>query len=33
MKYGHVCMSGYFDSGYTGDRGDRKSTAGSCTFV
>jgi len=32
-KYGHVHIFGYFDSGYAGDRGDRKSTTGYCTFV
>ena len=29
----HVRIFGYSDSGYAGDRGDRKSTAGYCTFV
>jgi len=24
-KYGHVHVSGYSDSGYVGDRGDKKS--------
>ena len=32
-KHGHVSISGYSDSGYAGDRGDRKSTTGYCTFV
>jgi len=27
-KHGHVCISGYSDSGYAGGRGDRKSTIG-----
>ena len=27
-KYGHVHVSGYSDSGYAGDREDRKSTTG-----
>jgi len=31
-KYGHVRSSGYSDSD-AGDRGDRKSTTGYCTFV
>jgi len=33
MKHGHICIFGYSDSGYTGDRGDRKSLTGYCTFV
>ena len=32
-KHGDVRISGYFNSGYAGDRGDRKSTMGYCTFV
>ena len=32
-KYGHVRIFGYSDSGYTGDKGNRKSTTGYCTFV
>jgi len=32
-KHGHVHISGYSDSGYVGDRGDRKSTTGYCSFV
>ena len=32
-KHRHVCISGYSNSGYVGDRGDRKSTTGYCTFV
>jgi len=32
-KHGHVYISRYSDSGYVGDRGDRKSTTGYCTFV
>ena len=32
-KYGHVHVSGYSDSGYAGDREDRKSTTGHCTFI
>ena len=32
-KYGHVRISGYSDSSYAGDKGDRKSTTGYCTFV
>ena len=27
-KHGHMYISGYSDSGYAGDRGDRKSTLG-----
>jgi len=30
-KHGHVHISGYSDSGYAGDRGDRKSTTDYCT--
>jgi len=33
LKHGHVRISGYSNSGYTGDRGGRKSTIGYCTFV
>jgi len=32
-KYRHVRISEYSDSGYAGDRGDRKSNTGYCTFV
>jgi len=32
-KYRHVHISGYSDSGYDGDRGNKKSTIGCCTFV
>jgi len=32
-KYEHVHVSGYSNSGYTGDRGDRKSTTRYPTFV
>ena len=32
-KHGHVRISEYSDSGYAGDRGDRKSTTGCYTFV
>jgi len=32
-KHRHVHISGYSDSGYAGDRGDRKSISGYCTFV
>ena len=32
-KHGHVHISGYSDSEYAGDRGDRKSTTGYCTFI
>jgi len=32
-KHGHVHISEYSDSGYAGDRGDRKSITGYCTFV
>ena len=32
-KHGHVHISGYSNSEYAGDRGDKKSTTGYCTFV
>jgi len=32
-KHEYVHISGYSDSGYADDRGDRKSTTGYCTFV
>ena len=32
-KHEHVIISGYSDSGYTGDIGDKKSTTRYCTFV
>ena len=32
-KHEHVHISGYSDSGFAGDRGDRKSTTGYCAFV
>ena len=32
-KYGHVCVFGYIDSDYAGDRGNMKSMTGYCTFV
>jgi len=32
-KYGHVHVSEYSDLGYAGDKGDRKSITGYCTFV
>ena len=32
-KHGDVHISEYSDSGYAGDRGDRKSTTGYCIFV
>ena len=32
-KYGHVYIFGYSVSEYAGDRGDKKSTTGYCTFV
>jgi len=32
-KHGHVCISGYSDSDYAGDKGDRKSTTRYYTFV
>ena len=32
-KHEHVRIFRYFDSGYTGDKRDRKSTTGYCTFV
>jgi len=33
MKYRHVRVSGYSNSGYAGDREDRKSTTRYCTFI
>ena len=32
-KYGHVCICGYSDSGYAGDKKDRKFIIGYSTFV
>jgi len=32
-KHRHVRIFGYSDSGYAGNKGDRKSTTGYCTFV
>ena len=32
-KQEHVCIFGYSDSGYAGDKGDRKFTTGHCTFI
>ena len=32
-KHEYIRILGYFDSGYVGDKGDRKFTAGYCTFV
>jgi len=32
-KHEHVRIFGYSDSEYAGDKGDRKSTTGYCTFV
>ena len=32
-KHRHIRISEYFDSGYAGDREDRKSTTGYCIFV
>ena len=32
-KHRHVHITGYSDSGYAGDREDRKFTTGYCTFV
>ena len=32
-KHGHVRIFGYSDSGYAGNRGDKKSTTSYCTFV
>ena len=32
-KYGHVRISRFSNSAYAGDRGDRKSTTGYCTFL
>ena len=32
-KHGHLDVKAYSDSGYAGDRGDRKFTTGYCTYV
>ena len=32
-KHEHIRNFGYFDSGYAGDKGNRKSITGYCTFV
>ena len=32
-KNGHVLIKAYSDSDYAGDKGDRKSTSGYCTYV
>ena len=32
-RNGHTRIIAYSDSGYTGDRRDRKSTSGFCTYV
>ncbi|XP_039138772.1 uncharacterized mitochondrial protein AtMg00810-like [Dioscorea cayenensis subsp. rotundata] len=32
-NYGHLDIATYSDSGYAGDRGDRKCTSGFCTYV
>jgi len=32
-KYRHVHVSGYSDSGYAGDKADKKSTTEYCTFI
>ena len=32
-KHEHIRISGYSESGYVGDRGDRKFNSGYCTFV
>ena len=32
-KHGHLQIKAYSDSGYIGDRGDRKSTSGYYTYV
>ena len=32
-KHGHVRISGHSESGYAGDRADKKSTTVYCTFV
>ena len=33
QRHGHLRVEAYSDAGYAGDRGDRKSTSGFCTFV
>ena len=32
-KNGHLLIEAYLDSGYAGNKGDRKSTSGYCTYV
>ena len=32
-KHGHLQIEAYSDSDYAGDRGDKKSTSGYCTYV
>ena len=32
-NHGHTRIEAYSDSGYAGDRGDRKFTSGFCTYV
>ena len=32
-KYGHLDVEAYSNSGYTGNKGDKKSTLGYCTYV
>jgi len=32
-KHGHIRISEYYDSGYAGDREDRKSSTWYCTFI
>ena len=32
-KHGYLQIDAYSDSGYAGDKGDKKSTSGYCTYV
>ena len=32
-RHDHLCIKAYSDVGYAGDKGDRKSTTGYCTYV
>ena len=32
-RHDHLCIEAYSDTGYAGDKGDRKSTIGYCTYI
>ena len=32
-RHSHLCIEAYSDAGYVGDKGDRKSTTGYCTYI